>query len=167
MPRPFGHVRTIVVETAGLEPNAGVASKPEAEARVDPARRPLIIAAIAASIAVTTGTFIFCYPNTLEAIRRGMIIVHDISGDITIVAAVWYLSIHLKRTWRMWRYVLSRWTGYVALTVWAVVAVTGVYGQIFDMPTESVMSWIHIASSAIAVVIVCFHGGYGLRRHFL
>ena len=132
----------------------------------DPARRPLIWLAVFASIATTTGTFIYCYPDTLEVVFRGMVIVHDVTGDLTILAGAWYLTIHLKRTWRMWRRVLQRWSGYAAVAVWIVAAVTGVYGQIAPMPSGSTMSTIHAISATALVIIGCVHGGYGLRRYF-
>ncbi len=132
----------------------------------DPARRPLIALSAAAFIAVVTGTFMYCYPSTMETFQRSMVVVHDVSGDLTVVAGVWYLAIHLKRVWRMWRRVLQRWSGYFAVGVWSVAAGTGIYGQIYPMPTESVMGVLHVVTAIAVVVLGCFHGGYGLRRKF-
>lgn len=130
----------------------------------DPARRPLIALSTFAFIAVVTGTFIYCYPNTMESLQKGMVVTHDLSGDLTIACSIWYLTIHLKRVWRMWRRVLQRWSGYVAVAIWVAAAGTGIYGQLEPMPAESVMGIIHIVSAVAAVVLGCFHGGYGLRR---
>lgn len=142
----------------------GVQAAPEVSD--DPARRPLMLMAVFASIATITGTFVFCYPDTLEIVFDSMVVIHDITGDLTIVAAVWYLTIHLKRTWRMWRRVLQRWSGYVSVLVWGAAAVTGVYGQFVEMPSGSTMSTLHAISATAAVVLTCVHSGYGLRRYF-
>jgi hypothetical protein len=130
----------------------------------DPARRPLVVLSTSALIAVVTGTFIYCYPNTMEALQTAMIWIHDASGDLTLIAGTWYLAIHLKRVWRMWRRVLQRWSGYIAVLVFGAAGGTGVYGQLYPMPSESTMSTIHVISAIAAVVLACFHGGYGLRR---
>ncbi|MEQ9502642.1 MAG: hypothetical protein RIT81_37570 [Deltaproteobacteria bacterium] len=133
---------------------------------VDPARRPLIFLAALATIATTTGTFIYCYPDTMKVVFDGMIVVHDISGDLAIVVGGWYLWLHLKRTWRMWRRVLQRWSGYITVLVWLVAAGTGVYGQFVPMPSGSTISTIHVISAIALVALGCFHSGYGLRRYF-
>jgi hypothetical protein len=130
----------------------------------DSARRPLVALSTFAFIAVCTGTFMYCYPNTMEGLQTAMVVTHDVSGDLTLAATAWYLAIHLKRVWRMWRRVLQRWSGYFAVAVFAGSGVTGIYGQLYPMPAESVMGIVHIVSSIAAVVIGCFHGGYGLRR---
>jgi hypothetical protein len=93
-----------------------------------------------------------------------MVLVHDASGDVTLAAGAWYLFIHLKRVWRMWRRVLQRWSGYFAVLVWVVAGGTGIYGQLEPMPSTSTAGLVHIVSSIAAVVLGCFHGGYGLRR---
>jgi hypothetical protein len=130
----------------------------------DPARRPLIALSTSAFIAVVTGTFMYCYPNTMESLQQAFVLMHDVSGDLTLVAGAWYLTIHLKRVWRMWRRVLQRWSGYVAVLIFALAAGTGVYGQLYPMPAESIAGITHIIASIAAVVLGCFHGGYGLRR---
>src|SRR5688500_20370870 len=79
----------------------------------DPARRPLIALSTSAFIAVVTGTFMYCYPNTMESLQRAFVLIHDVSGDLTLIAGAWYLTVHLKRVWRMWRRVLQRWSGYI------------------------------------------------------
>ncbi len=137
-----------------------------AREEVDPARRPLILLAALALIATTTGTFIYCYPDTMKVVFDGMVVVHDLSGDLALVVGGWYLWIHLKRTWRMWRRVLQRWSGYVAVLVWIVAAATGIYGQLVPMPSGSTMSTIHIVSAVALVASGCFHAAYGLRRYF-
>jgi hypothetical protein len=130
----------------------------------DPARRPLIALSTFAFIAVVTGTFMYCYPNTMEALQTAMVWIHDVSGDLTLLAGAWYLTIHLKRVWRMWRRVLQRWSGYVAVGIFALAGGTGIYGQLYPMPDDSPAGIMHIISSIAAVVLGCFHGGYGLRR---
>lgn len=130
------------------------------------ARRALIAFVSCAFVATTTGTFIYSYPSTMRSIMTAMIWTHDLSGDFAILSAVYYLSIHLKKVWRMWRMVLSRWTGYVAVVVWLIAAGTGVYGQFVEMSTETTVGMIHVISSIAAVVIASVHGGYGLRRYF-
>ena len=130
----------------------------------DPARRPLIVLSSAASVAVVTGTFMYCYPNTMEALQTAMVWIHDASGDVTLAAGAWYLAVHLKRVWRMWKRVLQRWSGYVAVAIFAIAGGTGIYGQLYPMPSDSTLGVLHIVSSIAAVVLGCFHGGYGLRR---
>ena len=130
----------------------------------DPARRPLIALSTFASIAVVTGTFIYCYPNTMEALQKAMVLIHDVSGDLTLVAGAWYLTVHLKRVWKMWRRVLQRWSGYVAVAIFACAGGTGIYGQLYPMPNDSAIGILHIISAIAAVVLGCFHGGYGLRK---
>ncbi len=132
----------------------------------DPARRPLYVVAVMAFIATVTGTFIYAYPNTLQSVRSAMIVVHDLSGDLLVVAGVWYLWIHLARTWRMKKRHLSRWSGYVAVLLWIVAAATGVFGQLVAMPSGSTPSTLHAISGIALLVLGCFHGAYGLRRYF-
>ena len=48
-----------------------------------------MIAVIAfGSIAITTATLTYSYPETLASVRRPLILAHDISGDLTLVALV-------------------------------------------------------------------------------
>src|SRR5688572_23558324 len=119
----------------------------------DPARRPLIALSTSAFLAVVTGTFIYCYPNTMQSLQTAMVWIHDVTGDITLIAGAWYLAIHLKRVWRIWRRVLQRWSGYVAVLIFALAGGTGVYGQLYPMPSESTMSTIHVISAIAAVVL--------------
>ena len=100
----------------------------------------------------------------MAGLQKAMVIIHDVSGDITILAGIWYLTVHLKRVWRMWRRVLQRWSGYVTVAIFGAAAGTGIYGQIYPMPAESVPGFVHIVTAIAAVVVGCFHGGYGLRR---
>ncbi len=146
--------------------SVGVEEAVKDQSSDDPARKPLIALSSFAGVAVVTGTFLYCYPDTLQAVRRAMILMHDLSGDLMILSGAVYLWIHLKRVWRMWRMKLSRWSGYVAVAVWIIAAVTGVYGQIWDMKSGSDAWTIHTISSVALVVLACFHGGYGLRRRF-
>ena len=140
-------------------------SPPSAEP-YDPARRPLIALSVCAFVATVTGTFVYAYPESFAAIRREMIVVHDVSGDLTLLAGALYLRHHLVRTWRMWRRVLSRFTGYLAVLVLAVAGGTGIYGQFYDMPSDSWPGMLHIGFAIASLVLACFHGGYGLRHRF-
>ena len=130
----------------------------------EPARRPLIILSTVASLATVTGTFIYSYPETLASVRQAMIWLHDIAGDLMVVAGAIYLWIHLKRTWRMRKLGLSWWTGIVTIAVFVVVAATGIYGQVEPMPSGSTLSTLHSVSTIALLALACFHGGYGLRR---
>ena len=146
-----------------VDVGAAAGSQPSVD---DPARRPLIGLSTFAFIAVVTGTFIYAYPTTLESLQRIMVIIHDVSGDLTLVFGAWYLSVHLKRVWRMRRLLLQRWSGLFAVAVWCLAGGTGIYGQIWPMPSDSPVGLTHMISSIVAVVLGCFHGGYGLRRRF-
>lgn len=148
------------METAGLDSTGAVGSQPEAT------RKALIAASIFASIATVTGTFLYCYPSTMKVVRDAMVLTHDVSGDLTIAAAVVYLWLHLKRTWRMWRFKLSRRSGYVAVAAWLTSGATGVYGQLTPMPAESPIGLVHMFSSVIAIVLASAHAYMGLKRHF-
>ena len=55
-------------------------------------------------------------------------------------------------------------TSWVQTTVPAAMSGTGIYGQLYPMPAESFAGITHIIASIAAVVLGCFHGGYGLRR---
>ena len=124
----------------------------------------MIALSIFASIATVTGTFTYAYPETLKAIRAPLIVVHDISGDLSLVAAVVYLWIHLKRTWKLGKLALSWWTGLSTATLLSMVGATGIYGQIVEMPWGSWPATMHIVGGIAVIALACFHGAYGLRR---
>jgi hypothetical protein len=153
-----------VVESNGLiERPADLARLGEQARSDDPARPRLIALAWLGSFSTITGVGLYSYPSTLGVIRRGLIIAHDVIGDLLVAVAIAYFIVHLARTWRMKKRVVSRWTGYVAITAFAIAAVTGIYGQVADMPSGSAASWVHAISSLALVVLACFHGAWGLR----
>lgn len=127
------------------------------------ARKLLVTLAVLGSIATITGTIIFCYPNTLGLLQPWMVILHDVSGDLSIPFGIAYLWVHLKRVWRMKRRTASRWSGYFSVGFWSIAAATGIYGQFAVMESGSTTSTIHLVASIALVVIVCFHGAWGLR----
>jgi hypothetical protein len=90
--------------------------------------------------------------------------VHDISGDLLLVGGVFYLVAHLRKTWRMKRLKISRWTGYFAVASWLVAGGTGIYGQIYPMASRSTISWVHALASLALIVLACFHGAWGFFR---
>lgn len=130
----------------------------------EPARNPLIALSTFGSIALITGMFMYTYPETLRPIRAPMEWTHDISGDLMIVAAIVYLWIHLKRTFGLKKRAVSTWTGYFTVAFAAVLAGTGVYGQVLTLEPGSVLYWTHLICSVITTVLGCFHGVHGLRR---
>lgn len=130
----------------------------------EPARTPLIALSTFASIALTTGTLMYTYPETLRPIRTPMEWTHDVSGDLMIAAAVVYLWIHLKRTFGLKKRAVSTWTGYLSVAFVTVLSVTGVYGQIEPLEPGSALHWAHLVCAVIATVLGCFHGVHGLRR---
>lgn len=129
----------------------------------DLARKLLVSLAVLGSVATITGTIIFCYPTTLGPLQPWMVLFHDVSGDLTIPFGIAYVWVHLKRVWRMKRRTASRWSGYFTIGFWLIAAATGVYGQIEPMLSGSALSRVHLVSSIALIVIVCFHGAWGLR----
>lgn len=132
----------------------------------DRARRPLVWLLWLTSIATATGTFIYTYPSTLEAVRTAMIWAHDAAGDLLIATSVLYLALHLPRTWRMWKRVLSRWSGYAAVLILVVAAGSGLYGQLVGLDPEGWVWQAHIVGSIAWVVLGSFHAAVGLRRRW-
>jgi hypothetical protein len=127
-------------------------------------RRRLIAISTLGMIATITGVSLFSYPITFEALRRGLVVVHDASGDLLLGGGVLYLFAHLRRTWRMKRLKVSRYTGFVAVASWIIAGSTGIYGQLFPMVSRSTISWIHAIASLALIVLACFHGAWGFFR---
>lgn len=130
----------------------------------EPARRPLIALATCASVATVSGTLIYAYPETLRAVRGPLVVAHDVSGDLMLIAAVVYLWVHLRRTWPMKKWRVSRWTGIVTVAILCVVGASGIYGQLAPMPSGSALSLAHVIAAVALVALACFHGAHGLRR---
>lgn len=130
----------------------------------DPARAPLLAVTVLAGVAVTTAVGLFSYPSTLGAVRGALVVLHDLSGDLLLIAGVLYLSAHLRRTWRMKRRPVSKWSGYAAVLAWITSGATGIYGQLAPMPSGSSQSVVHGIASLALVVIACFHGAWGFLR---
>lgn len=149
-----------------MESVAESVQRAPSEEAVDPARRPLIVLSWIASVVITTGTFLYTYPTTLRVVEQVMVALHAYGGDLMTLVGIWYLVHHLSRTWRMWRFKLSRWSGYVAVTAFLISAVSGVYGQVVELPSDTVAWQLHVVSSIVLVVMGCVHGAYGLRRRF-
>ena len=143
-------------------------SAPSATSRAagnkEPARRPLIALSVFAAIAATTGTMMYAYPETLASIQPAMVLIHDLSGDGMLIAAIVYLVIHLRRTWRMKKLLVSRYTGLTIGALLAVTGITGIYGQFIDMPSRSPISLLHGVAAIATIALACFHGAHGLRR---
>lgn len=132
----------------------------------DRAWRPLLWLLWLTCIATATGTFIYTYPSTLESVRQVMIWAHDLSGDLLIATAALYLALHLPRTWRMWKWVLSRWSGYLAVLIFAVAAGSGLYGQLVAWEPGDWIWRAHMIGSVAWVVLGSFHAAVGLRRRY-
>ena len=130
----------------------------------EPARRPLIALATLASIATVTGTFMYTYPETMAPIRDEMVLVHDVSGDLMIVATIVYLWVHLKRTFGLKKRPISTWTGYTVVSVMAILYGTGVWGQVDVMTSGGALHGTHLFTAVIVIMVGCFHGVFGLRR---
>jgi hypothetical protein len=135
----------------------------EAAADESSARRLIAVAAFGA-VATITGTVLFAYPITFGAPRIAIVVVHNLSGDLLVLAGVAYLIVHLRRTWRMRGRALSRWTGYAAVAGWTIAGLTGIYGQAQPIPSGSTLSSLHVLSSLALIVLACFHGAWGFIR---
>ena len=133
---------------------------------LDAARRALWVFGTLGFVATVTGTLYYAYPETLRGLRPALRLMHEASGDLLIGAGTFYLVLHLRRTWRMWRRTLSRWTGTVALACLVLSSLTGLYGQLQVLADSSVW-WAHVVSSIGLVVLACLHGAYGLRHRFI
>jgi len=124
--------------------------------------RPLRLFAVAAGLSVCAGTVLICYGRTIGAYREPVEWLHEYSGDLAGAFLLWYLWLHVRRTWPMRRArPVSWWTGITGLTGWAVALVTGVYGQF--LPLEGIWWWTHAAASLVSVVAVLFHSALGYR----
>jgi hypothetical protein len=133
------------------------------EIRERRARQYLITLAVMASIGAVTATGLYSYPETLAAIERPMVWLHDISGDIAILVTGLYLFNHLQRTWRMKKAKLSRYSGIFVVGIWCVGGATGIYGQ-FAPLVESSWPWrLHFVTCLASIIIVCFHGAWAYR----
>lgn len=129
----------------------------------DVARQRLVLLAVLGGVATVTGVGIYCYPSTLGPVRRTLVLLHDLSGDLGLAVGLAYLVVHLRRVFRMKRRIVSRGSGYVAASMLVVTSATGAYGQILDMPSGTPISTIHLITSLALVVLACFHGAWGLR----
>jgi hypothetical protein len=130
----------------------------------DLARRLLIALGILGFVVTTSGTLLFAYPSSIVgALRTATVWSHEITGDLTLGVLVWYLVVHLGRVWRMKRRQLSKWTGYASAGLWALAGGTGLYGQFVALTAGEAPWLVHLASSVALIVVVCFHGAWGLR----
>lgn len=127
------------------------------------ARRILVALAVLVLTAATTATGLYSYPETLAMIRGPMIVIHDVCGDVALVLTGVYLNIHLRRTWRMKKLKLSRWSGIVVVGIWTVAGVTGVYGHFFPLEHGSWWWRLHFWPALATIVIVSFHGAWAYR----
>lgn len=127
------------------------------------ARQSLVALAALASVAVVTATGLYSYPETLAPVRGPLVFLHDVSGDAAVIVSALYLYLHLSRTWRMKKQRLSRYSGLLLVGLWAVTAVTGVYGQLFPL-AQGTWSWrLHVVTSIAIIVLACFHGAWAYR----
>lgn len=127
------------------------------------ARGALVALAVCAGVATASGTLTYCYPATLGSLRGGLLVLHEISGDAALLFSGLYLAAHLPRVWSMQRRRLSRWSGFAGTGLWAVAALTGVYGQLVPIAGTSAVWHVHVWSSLAAVLAVAGHGAWGLR----
>jgi hypothetical protein len=127
------------------------------------ARQYLVALGVLVSVAASTALGTYSYPETLKIIRGPMIFLHDASGDIAILISGLYLNNHLRRTWRMKRQTVSRWTGIVTVGIWTVSALTGIYGHLLPLEHGGWPWRLHFLSSLATIVIVCFHGAWAYR----
>lgn len=120
--------------------------------------------AYAASICATTGTFLYCYDESLALVRAPLIWTHDVTGDIALLFLGVYLMDHLKRTWGLRKSrPISWWTGVFAVAAWLLTAVGGVWGQVAPLVRYSPLWWTHAVGSVAAVVVASGHAAYGFR----
>lgn len=115
-------------------------------------------------VAITTATLTYAYPETLAAIRRPMLLIHDLSGDLSIVALIGYLVVHLRRVWKIKHQTDSRWSGYLAVALWSIAGLTGIYGQIWPLERGSTAYLLHLATAITLIGASGIHGGLGYRR---
>lgn len=127
------------------------------------ARVYLILLTVLVSIAATTATGLYSYPETLAAIETPMIVVHDVSGDVALCVSGLYLVNHLQRTWRMKRLKVSRWSGLVVVALWLVAGATGIYGHVVPLEEGSWLWRLHFVAALATIILVCFHGAWAFR----
>ncbi len=127
------------------------------------ARRWLVALAACAGVASASGTLTYCYPATLGSLRGALLVLHEISGDAAVLCSGFYLAVHLRRVWSMKRRRASRWSGFAGAGLWAVAALSGVYGQFVPLAGQSALWHVHVWSSLAAVLAVAAHGAWGLR----
>jgi hypothetical protein len=116
------------------------------------------------SVATVTGTLTYAYPETLAAGRPALLLMHDVSGDLAVIASLVYLWLHLKRTWPIKKLALSRYSGMLTVAAWTAVAGTGIYGQLAPLAPETTAYDVHTWTSVAVIALACFHGANGLRR---
>lgn len=124
----------------------------------------MIAQSLCAAVAVTSGVLLYSYPQTLAAVRQPLVYLHDLSGDLLILAVIVYLLVHLRRTLKLWALALSWWTGLLSVAALVVVGLTGVYGQLWPMPSGEVVWVVHVAGGLLVTASACSHSAYGLRR---
>lgn len=141
---------------------SAIALRP-AERRNALARFWLLALIAALAVASVTGVLAFCYPVTLGPLRASVLLAHDVSGDLAVLASLGYLWLHLGRVWGLRRKALSWRTGLIGLGLWAVASLTGIYGQ-FRPLADSYALWLaHAVASVAFILLACFHGLWGLR----
>lgn len=128
------------------------------------ARKWLVLLIASSSVAITTATFTYAYPETLAPIRGPLLLLHDLSGDAALIALFVYLVVHLRRVWRIKRQRDSRWTGYLAVALWLLAGGTGLYGQIFVLESGTLAYRLHLITAIALIGASGIHGGLGYRR---
>jgi hypothetical protein len=123
--------------------------------------------AVSGAVCVSSGTLLYCYAESLSAWRSGIVIVHEVSGDVTAAFLVVYLVVHLARAWRMSaQRPVSWWSGLLAMVSWGVATVTGVIGQFTSLDASPALWWMHAIASFVAAASACFHVAKGFRAHY-
>ena len=128
------------------------------------ARIWLVLLIASGSVAITTATFTYAYPETLAAVRAPLLLLHDLSGDAALLALLIYLVVHLRRVWKIKKQLDSRWTGYFAVALWLLAGGTGVYGQLFPLEPGTDAYRLHLLSAIARIGASGIHGGIGYRR---
>jgi MFS family permease len=135
----------------------------EFERRERHARIYLITLSALFFLAACTATATYSYPETFGPWMRGLIIAHDAIGDIAIVVSLLYITNHLKKTWKMRRATVSRYTGLVVVGMWVITSLTGIYGHFYDLTDGSLLWQLHFVTSVAIIVLACFHGVWAYR----
>ena len=133
------------------------------EVREKRARIYLIALATLFFFAASTATAMYSYPETMADYMRGLIISHDVIGDIAIVVSLLYIVNHLQKTWKMRRATVSRYTGLSVVGLWTVASVTGIYGHFVELVDGSLLWQLHFVTSVAIVILACFHGIWAYR----